>query len=756
MNKNDKQIFDILEKELKGSVENVKVPLRLQKESIVKMLENANTKETDFSVETGNIANSGGENEQKNSRIKIAAFQNESTDADNVLPEADGTAVISNKNNIIIMRKMAAIAAMLAVVISGVLIMKPSDGIKVVRADSFYEEHKGETPIKKVQSIKEFEKIVEVIRNDGNPQKENTPDVQPTQAANPQNKPNVTEVQKEPAKPGDAASVIGSYSGFIASSKLENKENSGSNPVGAFIQDEPVGIATYGDYKADIVKTDGKYLYIASNGTNSETGDKIEQIRIVKTSENGTMEDVSTIVLFEGSVNSSYDECIEIHLRNNRLTAIIKRHNYSFSQRGEMSDNASTLAVYYDITNPYAPVKIREHLQDGEYISSNLYEGKLCLVTAKSISYSTQDESSLLPSFSVDGVKVNLSEDDIHYAPNDPEKSYLFVTVTDADDFTKGVGRLVFLGTGTEIYCTPSAIFAARKFVSVESDENGIRNTMTEIYRINISGSSLEFSESYILKGSLIGGVSVDDESGYLNVFATDSSSNRLYVLDDKMNFVIALEIFNGEKVTGVNFFGNNCYVMVEGADGEKTVIIDCSDPSSPEVAETISQKAFSDELYEISDTQLLGIKDSQIEVIREENGEDIIVSPITITLFNVSDPKNPAIASDYPLDESFKSVAATDSRSVMIDTEKNLLGIPVMKTDKETGANSSSYAVFDVSENNLVPVGIYTHSNIGDAAVRSICIGDTLYTVSGDKIVSFDISKNAPADTKKAEFPLN
>ena len=139
MNKNDKQIFDMLEKELKSSIENVNVPLRLQKESIVNMLENADKNETDFSVKTGTAAKSGG------------------------------------SGNIIILRKAMATAAMIALVITGVLLMRAGDGVDVIKADSFHEEYKGESPVKGVQSIEDIEKVIADIRNESKVNHETSP-----------------------------------------------------------------------------------------------------------------------------------------------------------------------------------------------------------------------------------------------------------------------------------------------------------------------------------------------------------------------------------------------------------------------------------------------------------------------------------------------------------------------------------------------------------------------------------------------------
>ncbi len=712
MNKKDKQILDVLENELKSEVENVNVPLRLQKESIVKMLENAD--------------------------------KNKSENSD----DAEATA---GRSNVTIIRKAMAIAAMLAVVITGTLLMKPQSGVKVVRADTFHEKLKDTSPVKGVESIEDIEKAVKEILDESR-KEESAAAIQTSRPVSPENNPAVTDAN--PATPvQNSDHIIESYRGYIASAKLENSKADENESVNSITRKEPDGIASYGDFKADIVKTDGKYLYITSTGTNVETGNTVEQIKIVKISADGSMEAVSTVVLSEGTVGGSFDECIEIHLKNNRLTAIMKRHKYIFAESGRVYDNVSTLAVYYDITNPYAPEKIREHLQDGEYISSALYGNKLSLVTAKSITDKSRDGENYIPSFCIDGVKVNLKAEDIRIAVNDPGNSYLFVTVTDIADFTKGVGRFALLGCDNKIYCTSSAIVAVREFTSQEENENGDRSTFTEVHKINLEGSAVDYSGWYRLQGTLSGGISVDEENGDLRALTSDGKINRLYVLDKNMQFVIGLDIFNGEKVTGVKFIGDNCYVMAEGG---KTVVIDFSNPTSPKVERTASKVIFTEELFEVSETQLVGIGDSRLEVVKEEKGEESVFMPISITLFDVSDPVSPTVASVYSFGESFRSVAATDGRSVAIDKEKKILGIPVLKINSENGSRSSEYVLFDFSDGKLNPVGTFAHSVVGDAAVRGICVGDILYTVSGEKVVAFDIRADASASGKLAEFPLN
>lgn len=699
MKKSDKQILEMLEKEMKKSAESAKIPLRLQKESMVSMLKSAENTETDFSDKTGTDSKKSG-------------------------------------GNVVILRKLLATAAMLAVVVTGVLVMRTGEGVKVVKTDSFYEGYKSVTPVRNAESYEEVEKAVEEILEGKSEEKP----VQQTTEKSDDGENRTTELVGHIKD-----SLIEGYSEYVASANQavlgSIKESIGKSKAA----NEPDGVATYGDFKADIVKNDGEYLYIVSTGSNAETGDTVEQIKIVRTVSDGTFEEVSTIILSEGVSKKNFDECIEIYLKNNCLTAIMNRHEYTFTDTA-VRDNNSTVAVCYDITDPYSPKKVREHIQDGEYVSSNLYENRLCLVTAKSIPAETENSSETpIPIFSVDGSQRKLRAEEIFIAVNDPEASYLFVTVTDITDFNKEVGCLAVLGCGNEVYCSSSAIAVAREFISVDTDENNNRSSLTEIYRFNIKDSTVAFSGSYVVQGSLIGGVSVDENGGYLKAMTTDSEANYIYVLDENMDFVSGIkDIFPGEKVTSVKFIGSNGYAIVDGKE-DKTMIIDFSDPSLPKVAGTIDAKAFSDDLYVISEASLLGISETESGII-------------TLTLFDVSDPANPVTAAVYSLDESCRSVSSSDSRSIMLVAEKEIFGIPVLKTDDTDGTEISAYVLFDMSGGKIVPLGTYNHdiSYIGDAAVRGTCIKDILYTVSGEKVVAFDIFGNASETDRQTEFPLS
>ncbi|MBQ8764265.1 MAG: beta-propeller domain-containing protein [Clostridia bacterium] len=665
--KNDKQMLEMLKNEFEKSSENANIPLKLQKESIVNMLKNEEHKETDFSVKTG-----------------------------------------THKSKIIVIRRMAAAAAMLAVVIVGVLAMR-ADGVKVVKRDTFYKSYEGTELVKSAQSYKEVEAAVKEILGESEAEPNSVPQ---------NNKPSSQKSENYTVADGEKLlnKLYEGYRNIVAAEKAVSEIGESLYAAGNAYTGADV-VSSVSDVDADIVKTNGEYLYIVTTGKNLSTGGMTEQIKIIKAVPANEMRVVSTVTLSDKVVAGAAEECIEIYLKDNILIALLGRKDFA--------TETETAAVYYDISNPEKPVKIREHTQEGKYLFSSLNENSLCLVTDKQVAAS---DTGLVPSFGIDGKITNLDAEDIFISVQDPEASYIFITVTDISDFSKPVGRLAILGSGKQLYCSERAITAAREFVSVEADENGAYPSLTEICRFNINGASIVFAGSYVVEGSLLGGISVNDENGYLVAATSVADSSNIYVFDKNMNFISGLQkIFPQKKVDGFKLIGNKGYV----ACGDETMIIDLSSPKLPKVAGTIPSKLFTGNLYEISETKLLGISSNS-------DGS------ATFRLFDVSDSENPFVAAEYTLAKNYFPLSSADSRSVMVEPDMGIFGVPVVISDNETGSEVSAYMMFDVSGGKITPAGSCRHaeSYVGDAAVRATCVDGTVYTVSGKNIVAFTAEK--------------
>ena len=559
-----------IEEMLRAGLKNTEVPEDLGKEKIVEFLK----EQKDFSCETGNV-------------ISIDAKRDNAS---------------KKRTSVVALNRIATVAAAFVIVIVCVLFAKMNTGIRIIRNEPGFENYNSENLIIGISSYDEIENAVRNVLG----KLENV-----TSASDsPTGSDGVSEGATRPQS--GANSVTGAY--VLDNSAILDAAISVYN-AGGDVVEKVTGL------EADIVKNNGEYIFVVTAGVDSATGNKIETVKVIKAMPADEMNVASTIVLSDTSNTKNIDECIEIYLKDNVLVAIMSRNAYVMEDKAAYEKN-STVALYYDITDPESPIKVREHIQDGKYLTSGISEnGSLYLITEKSVSASEKDS---IPSCSVNGVQIKPETDDIFMAVNEPEAAFTFITVTNVSDFTKAVDCLAFFGSNSgRLYVSGGSVLLSRSFVSVEANEKGARKNLTEIYRFDVGNSSIRFAGSYAVSGSLSGKPSVDKKTGLLMAVATDTSSTSFYVLDKNMKFVSGLEgIFAGEKIKDVSFFGEKCYVISD-SNAETTIIIDLSDPAKPEKVATVSKGSLAGKLFGAGDEQILHI------------GED--AKNINISLFDLS-----------------------------------------------------------------------------------------------------------------------
>lgn len=670
-----------IEEMLRSGLEETEVPEVLRKEKITEMLR----EQKDFSDETGNI-------------ISIDA-------------ERDNAS--KNRTSVVALNRIATVAAAFVIVIACVLFARMNSGVRIIRTEPGFENFNSENLIIGINSYDELEKAVKNALG----KSELVTAVTQIPSGSEQVSSDATQA------PSGAVSPNGAY--VLDDSEIVDAAVNAYNAGGEIIE-KVTGL------EADIVKNNGEYIFVVTTGTDAEKGSKVELIKVIRALPADEMAVVSTIVLSDISNAKNIDECIEIYLKDNRLIAIMSRNAYIMEDKAAYEKD-STVALYFDISNPDQPVRIREHIQDGEYLTSGISEnGSLYLITEKSVSASEQDS---IPSCSVNGVQIKPETNDIFMAVNEPEAAFTFITVTNISNPSEAVDSLAFFGSNSgRLFVSGNSVLLSRGFVSVEPDESGVHRNLTEIYRFDIGEASVSFAGSYAVRGSLVGKPSVDGETGWLMAVATDSDASSLYVLDGNMKFVSGLEgIFAGEKIKDVKFYGDSCYVISD-SKAETTMIIDLSDLRKPEKKSTISTGGLAGKLFGVGDERLIHIG---------SDGLGDSIKDISISLLDLSDPLNPGSIDLYNLSGVSGSLSLLDSRSIMLMPEEELLGIPVMRTDPVTKSAVSSYALFGFSDGDIKPVGFFNHDfrNEGETAVRGTCIGDVFYSISGSSVVAFSIS---------------
>lgn len=671
MKKTDKQTLDMLRGEFAKSTESVQVPLRLQKDSVVTMLKNSDAKTKDFSSKTGN-----------------------------------------KRNNVVMIRRFAAAAAVFAVVIIAV-ILSNQGGVKVIKTDT-YNSYNKEKPVMGAMDYNDIVQAVMEIRN--------------IKSAN-SGKPITDAANTIASTKPDEQTIVGGYNEYVAQA-VSDDEKTG---IAAGVLSDPNSGNTN---KADIIKNNGGYIYIATTENDENTHTIIEKIKIVKADPAEEMSNVAEVMLFDGKNSDLTQTCVEIYLKDNMLTAIMNESAHQ-TVSGVLYNEKSTVAITYDISDPTAPVEIRRHVQDGEYITSGLYGNNLRLVTKKSIPDFSKnaeiDKNNVIPSFKVNGKSTQLSAEEIFIAVNDPDASYLFITVTDISDPDAEPGRLAILGAGKDIYNLTNSIVVARGFVSIEADENGLHSSLTEICRFDISGTSVKFVGSYVTKGSLESGIAIDENGGYLRAAVSDAGTHNIDMFNDKMEFNFRISgLLNGKETDSVKFIGNKVYYISEKENGDEIYVVDISDPYKPKEGKKLPTEDFLKMLSPVSDNVILVTTDS----LDGSKGKYF--------LLDVSDVVNPVIIEERELGEGYCFPVSTDQRQAVLDTEKMIFASPVRYIDPTTEDISLIYCVFDISENKFEDIGLFRYN--GEDAFKSRCIisDDVFYTVSGTSVTAFSIEEKS------------
>lgn len=282
----------------------------------------------------------------------------------------------------------------------------------------------------------------------------------------------------------------------------------------------------------------------------------------------------------------------------------------------------------------------------------------------------------------------------------------------------------------------------------------------TVIHKIEIKDGKLEYKTFGEVTGRVLNQFSMDESEGYFRIattrsrdwsrFNNDSSQSysNIYVLDNDMKVVGKVEeLAKGEQIYSVRFMQNRAY-MVTFRQTDPLFAIDLSNPASPQVLGELKVPGFSSYLHPYDETTLIGLG-------KEADSEGGIIGGVKLSLFNVSDVKNPKEIDKYVLgDRSSDSIAINEHKAFLFSKDKNLLVIPVStqgimeiwssarpEISPENIIDKNYFngaAVFNISKRGFELKGKIDHADSDENyydyqsnVQRSLYINDVLYTLS-------------------------
>jgi len=237
---------------------------------------------------------------------------------------------------------------------------------------------------------------------------------------------------------------------------------------------------------------------------------------------------------------------------------------------------------------------------------------------------------------------------------------------------------------------------------------------------VKIALENFEISAHGRVPGAPLNQFSLDEHRGYLRVATTiepnlwilpgPPSANDVYVLDSDLRIVGSVQNLGlTERIYSVRFAGDKGYV-VTFRETDPFYVLDLSDPGNPRLAGELKIPGYSSYLHPITENLILGAG-------REDWN-------VKISLFDVSDPSEPAEMSKVILEEHWSEVLETH-HAFLLDPDHEVFFLP---------AGGAGY-VFSYSGGELRQV--FRTEAVGVS--RAVYIGDFLYLLSGKGVTVID-----------------
>lgn len=518
--------------------------------------------------------------------------------------------------------------------------------------------------------------------------------------------------------------------------------------------------------EADIIKTDGEFIYTISGNT----------LFVIRAYPGEDAHIVSRV-----SFNQSPQE---LFIFQDRL--VVFGSSYDFR-------SVSSYAKLFDISDKTAPQKINEFVFDGGYFRSRMIDGDIFLVTTQ-----WPDIAHPMPFLRVDGVESTMPLHRIFYYPsNNP----MYVSVHSFSMVNPEIESVAILVERTEqLYMSENAIYISyTEYINeysiqqdvlveiihprlsseerdlirrIEQTDNDIlsasekRWKIQEVYQAHAyslptsemddlekaiatrvkeildSYDAFEFTHIYKVSldtlepvatgkvpGRIINQFALDEHEGILRIATTTGgrwmnrgqvvSANHVYALNENLDIIGRLEgLAETESIFAARFIENRLY-MVTFEIIDPFFVIDLTDPTNIVNLGELKIPGFSRYLHPYSDNIIMGIGHEADDLGR--------ITGLKISLFDVSDVHNPIELTNYITDQRHAhSTALFEHRAFLFSKEKNLLVIPVVSYERNS--HYSGAFVFYVDDSSIELRGLIEHSS---QVERSLYIEELLYTKS-------------------------
>lgn len=494
----------------------------------------------------------------------------------------------------------------------------------------------------------------------------------------------------------------------------------GSSYSDTNVREEGVG-------EADIIKTDGDYIYILN-------GDKISIVGIAS-------EEMDALGEIQLESDSYY---AEMYVKDDRLIAFYTKNIYEDRNDGLGEYyHQETVAEIFDVSDPSESKKVTKISQSGNYNSVRIVGDYVYLFSDfyADISFGKSAVAAYIPE--IQGEKI--MSDSIYMPQSTDSLNYTVISGFSLKNPEEKIDRKAVFGTGGLFYASKDNIYVCEVLWDVNNSDtaqtcirklsykDGVINPVGQTRidgRLNDSFSIDEYEKNL----RIVATVEPDSSNGVMpligntestvNDKAEEKSYNVLYILDENLNELSRIEdLAPDEMVYSARFMGDTGY-FVTYKQIDPLFSVDLSDPKNPEILGELKIPGFSEYLHPYGEGLLLGIG---MDV--DETGT--VMNGVQVSMFDISDPSNVQEADKYVIEGAMSTDVSYNYKTALVDAEKNLIGFIAYSN------GGADYYIFSYGEEGFTCE--FEKSMVGyNSNVRGIYAGDKFYIVTGNTVESF------------------
>lgn len=450
--------------------------------------------------------------------------------------------------------------------------------------------------------------------------------------------------------------------------------------------------------EADVVKTDGEYIY----RLREQAGEgKDKQILEILKADGKKIQKAGEYIF------DSAEDVSEFYLQDKMLIAICRgtmtvgeytgpgegvEPVYEENEDVEASyareyTTSYTKALFIDIHDKKNPVKKNELTQSGNCVQSRISDGYLYVVTGETACrYNGEKDDINIPC--LEGARV--SADSIYIPDGADNTQFTTVASIDLADTSKYQDSRTILVNSNDFYMTTENIYLYHsKYINPEKGGTEYTNK-TGITKFHYAKGKFSGKATAELDGVIKDTFAIDEYDGMLRVLTSVShmkrttifddlkeviigyrdddnwDDNMVYVLDDGLKVLGSITgIAKDERIYSARFQGDIGY-FVTYRETDPLFTVDFSNPAKPKVIGELKIPGFSEYLHFYSDGLLLGIGQED----NEEEGRKLKLS-----MFDISDPTKVKEVDKYVIEDMDYSDALYNYKAVLIDPAKNIIG---------------------------------------------------------------------------------